>query len=170
MYHRFLRHRPRSDIHPVIGRRTCSVHRPRSLVIVDPGDVLRRRESIPSTNAEAGKKGAYSTVFCEPRLVLEAVHGVATGVELVTIRICDWYRRQHSNVQPNRRLLLGRLTGCGNRRNGLLENAKMMMQTIQPHFLNSRCGKLKTHPPIYGFSSVTVGSAIIKFWVVLNHS
>ena len=54
-----------------------------------------------------GEKGAYSAVFCEPGLVLEAVHGVATGVEFVTIGICDLYCHQHSNIQRKRILLIG---------------------------------------------------------------
>jgi len=47
-YHRFLWDRPRADVHPGIGSRPGDVHRPRSLVVVDPGDVLRG--SIASTD------------------------------------------------------------------------------------------------------------------------
>ena len=49
-YHRLLRNRSRPDIHLVVGGCTPSIHRPRALVIVDPGDVLCKRERIGSAD------------------------------------------------------------------------------------------------------------------------
>jgi len=81
-YHGLLGNWPRSNIHPPIGSGTPSVHSPRGLVVVDPGDVLRERKRVASADdstmrgtPEAGKEthtplsstypGLYSKPYTE---------------------------------------------------------------------------------------------------------
>lgn len=97
VYHGLLWNRPRSDIHPIIGGHAPNIQRPRSLVIVYPGDVLCGRERIASGDGQSRsaweKKGdTYRTI--ESWFVLEPVHGVAPGAGLVTTGVYD---HQHSS-------------------------------------------------------------------------
>ena len=130
-YHRFLWNRPWTDVHPAIGSRAGDVHRPRSLVVVDPSDVLCDNYWVSRRfhNLRGKEECAYRFVFHKSRLVLVTINGVAIVVELVTVGVCDRYRHHRRG-----RSLHSQLTGIGNRRNGLLVSTKQSEpRQVSPH-------------------------------------
>ena len=59
----------RDETHPCIGNRTPSVHRLRTLVVVDPRDVLRENNHIPSARGSlTPRRGRRLIPHCHLRI------------------------------------------------------------------------------------------------------